>query len=355
MENIRNVTATGAPRCRGRVCGEAVREAGKPIYYRPEQCKRACAEGTNLCTFCLKHEANVKGLKWHGRVGNTVPNVSHIEGSKWYRTKVLGAVDEAATAAKAAEKAAEAAAKAGAKEEAKAARMAATAAKAAEREAVAAAKAAAKAEKAVASEAAKLAREAEKARREETAALARAEREAAKEKKAAAAAVSDETAAHRAAAALFARVNRNRNALYRTAAAASRKAATEARKANAAAKRATSKRGRKASSGRKTSSNRARNNRGRFTARRNNSIYRPASASPERVVRSRGYATPYSGSPVKEAPAAAPALPGSTAALPAAGVAPLARQQAMTPPRSASVNSFNEAAAMNNLMGLALE
>lgn len=349
MENIRNVTATGAPRCRGRVCGEAVREGAKPIYYRPEQCKRACAAGSNLCTFCLKHEANVKGAKWHGRVGNVIPNVSHIEGSKWYQTKVLGAVDEAAAAAKAAEKAAATAAKAEAKEEAKAARLAATAAKAAEREVLAAAKAAAKAEKATAIEAAKLVREAEKARAEEKKAVAAAERE--------------EDVAHRAAAALFARMNRNRNALYRTAAAATRKAATEARKATAAAKRATSKRATSKRAGharnnsgrfissRKTSSNRARNNRGRFTSR-------AASASPARAPRATGYATPYAGSPVKEAPAVS-ALPGSIAALPAAGVAPLARQQAMTPPRSSSNMMFNEAAAMNNLMGnlgnLALE
>lgn len=341
MEDIRNVTATGAPRCRGRACGEAVREAGKPIYYRPEQCKRACEAGSNLCKICLTHEANVvaggKGLKWHGRVGNTIPNVSHIEGSKWYRTKVLGAVDDAAAAAAAAEKAAAAAAKAEAKEEAKAARLAATAAKAAEREAAAAAKEAAKAEKAAATEAAKLAREAEKA----AAMIARAEREAAKEKKVIKAAESDETAAHRAAAALFARVNRNRNALYRTAAAASRKAATEARKANAAAKRATTKAGRKATTPkRKTSSNRARNNRGRFTARRNNS--RAASASPARVARTTGYATPYSATPRVSSPA-----------MPAPAPAPAPA------PRSSSTASFNEAAAMQNLMGnlgnLALE
>jgi hypothetical protein len=53
------------------------------------QCKNAPVSGTDICTTCLRHEANgtAEG-KWHGRVNDTdfdsLPADSHIAGSEWF-------------------------------------------------------------------------------------------------------------------------------------------------------------------------------------------------------------------------------------------------------------------------------
>lgn len=73
--------------CIGRVCGDTyypIPGVSRFLRAREAQCDRACAEGSNLCKICLKHEAKamegVEGV-WHGRIGQQIPEDSRIEGS----------------------------------------------------------------------------------------------------------------------------------------------------------------------------------------------------------------------------------------------------------------------------------
>ena len=149
--------------CVGRLCGAKV-EGLVPTRYSAEQCKRACAEGSDLCRVCHEHEEkNMAGLPiaksgWHGRMGALIPPRSHVEGSEWNLD--LRAKAAAKTAAAAGGAGAPPAAKAAAKVAAKAEKEAAAAMRAAavaekkqatelKRAATAAAKAEAAAAKAV--------------------------------------------------------------------------------------------------------------------------------------------------------------------------------------------------------------
>ena len=75
-------------------------EGSTAARYSEAVCKRACAEGSDLCKICQGHEeANMGGKpgKWHGRMGGPIPAASHIVGSEW---NIRKRVEEAATAAK---------------------------------------------------------------------------------------------------------------------------------------------------------------------------------------------------------------------------------------------------------------
>lgn len=73
--------------CIGRVCGDTyypIPGVSKFLRAREAQCERACAEGSNLCKICLKHEEKaMEGTEgvWHGRIGQPIPADSRIEGS----------------------------------------------------------------------------------------------------------------------------------------------------------------------------------------------------------------------------------------------------------------------------------
>lgn len=90
------------PTCVGRLCGDKFQYAPDTVFrYTEKQCKRACAEGSDLCKICEKHEeANMAGnsTKWHGRMGAPLPPKSHVEGSDW---NIQLRLKEAAKAAKA--------------------------------------------------------------------------------------------------------------------------------------------------------------------------------------------------------------------------------------------------------------
>lgn len=86
--------------CVGRQCGPKIATEGTAARYMEAECKRACAEGSDLCKICQSHEeANMGGKpgKWHGRIGGPIPAASHIVGSEW---NIRKRVEEAATAAK---------------------------------------------------------------------------------------------------------------------------------------------------------------------------------------------------------------------------------------------------------------
>ena len=87
-------------KCVGRQCGPKIATEGTAARYMEAECKRACAEGSDLCKICQSHEeANMGGKpgKWHGRIGGPIPAASHIVGSEW---NIRKRVEEAATAAK---------------------------------------------------------------------------------------------------------------------------------------------------------------------------------------------------------------------------------------------------------------
>lgn len=88
-------------KCVGRQCGPKYEmEGSTAARYSEAVCKRACAEGSDLCKICQGHEeANMGGKpgKWHGRMGGPIPAASHIVGSEW---NIRKRVEEAATAAK---------------------------------------------------------------------------------------------------------------------------------------------------------------------------------------------------------------------------------------------------------------
>jgi hypothetical protein len=91
--------------CGARRCGSTNSNvpAGIPKVYKPAQCARACAEGSNLCTLCTKQETAFIGGKkgmWHGRYEQAnIPAESHIKGAEWFAKQVAKV---AATEAKAA-------------------------------------------------------------------------------------------------------------------------------------------------------------------------------------------------------------------------------------------------------------
>jgi hypothetical protein len=168
------------PQCQGRECGTKVQPApGAAFRYTEAQCKRACAEGSDLCGKCTAHEEkNMAGMPigksgWHGRMGGPYHKNSHIVGTPWNVKKTQ---EEAAAAAKMVAKVASNAAASGAPVAKAAAKVAVKASK----EAVAAAKAAAKFERELDAALLKQSREMQRA---ETAA-ARASAAARKTKKA---------------------------------------------------------------------------------------------------------------------------------------------------------------------------
>ena len=67
-----NVRKHMAGKCKGLKCANAYHPEGledEPVRYTLERCKRACAEGSNLCGPCTK-QYGVPG-KWHAKVGNS--------------------------------------------------------------------------------------------------------------------------------------------------------------------------------------------------------------------------------------------------------------------------------------------
>jgi hypothetical protein len=60
--------------------------------YPEKQCIRKRAKGELLCNICAKmeekwQESKGRDKKWHGRLGDPVPEHLHIVGSKWYHEK----------------------------------------------------------------------------------------------------------------------------------------------------------------------------------------------------------------------------------------------------------------------------
>lgn len=94
--------------CGARKCGSTNSNVpeGIPKVYRPKRCDRACAEGSNVCTLCMKQEAAyIAGKKgtWHGRFEQAnIPDESHMRDSKWFADQVAKLAAKEAKAAAAA-------------------------------------------------------------------------------------------------------------------------------------------------------------------------------------------------------------------------------------------------------------
>ena len=85
-------------RCKGLKCDKPYRvpdDPNGPVRYSLERCKRACAEGSNLCGLCTK-QYGVPG-KWHAKIGDrTLHPTSHARDprfpmSNWNRGHVAKA------------------------------------------------------------------------------------------------------------------------------------------------------------------------------------------------------------------------------------------------------------------------
>jgi hypothetical protein len=93
-----------------------------PFRYVPQQCKRMCEEGENLCKVCkgwLATHTPQKMSKWNGYINGEIPPESHLLGSAWnlrrraeaskkLSEKAVGVATEAPKAKRAAKKALEA-------------------------------------------------------------------------------------------------------------------------------------------------------------------------------------------------------------------------------------------------------